>query len=143
LLNRISHFLSRNVLLKIYKQTMLPMLDYGCVVWAECGKGNVQSLERLQNQAMRIVLHANRKTCTQDMSAKLHLLSLYGRRRLVRLQYVYKIINNVNCPKQLIGYVVRRSQMHCRSFRDPTLLNLPPVRTRCGETSFRFSAARD
>jgi hypothetical protein len=45
LLNRISHFLSRNVLLKIYKQTVLPLLDYGCVVWAECGKRNVQSLE--------------------------------------------------------------------------------------------------
>ena len=32
LLNKISHFLSRNVLLKIYLETVLPLLDYGCVV---------------------------------------------------------------------------------------------------------------
>ena len=43
----------------------------------------------------------------------------------------------------MIGYLVRPSQMHCRSLRDPTLLDLPPVTTGCGETSFRFSAARD
>ena len=66
-----------------------------------------KSLGTRLNQAMRIVLHANRKTCTQEMRAKLHLLSLYGRRRLIRLQYVYKIVNNINCPKQLTGYLVR------------------------------------
>ena len=65
LLNRISKYLGRNVLLAIYKQTILPIMDYGCVVWGDCGKQNAQHLERLQNQAMRIILGANRKTCTQ------------------------------------------------------------------------------
>ena len=40
LLNRISFFLSHDILLRIYKQTVLPLLDYGCVVWAECSKEN-------------------------------------------------------------------------------------------------------
>ena len=56
LLNRISSFLSRNILLRIYKQTVLPLLDYGCVIWIDCGKGNAERLERVQNQAMRIIL---------------------------------------------------------------------------------------
>ena len=58
LLNRISSFLSHNILLRIYKQTVLPLLDYGCVVWGECSKENAQCLERLQNRAVRIILHA-------------------------------------------------------------------------------------
>ena len=127
----------------IYKQTVLPLLDYGCVIWIDCGKGNAERLERLQNQAMRIILQTSRKTCTQKMRAKLVLLSLYNRRRFVRLQYVFRIINNVNCPKQLIGYLVKRSRRHCRSLRDSTLLDLPQVKTKCGQTSFKFSAARD
>ena len=56
LLNRISSFLSRDILLRIYKQTVLPLLDYGCVIWGECSKENAQCLERLQNRAMRIIL---------------------------------------------------------------------------------------
>ena len=55
LLNRIKSFLSRNILLRIYKQTVLPLLDYGYVVWGECSEGNAQCLERLQNRAIRII----------------------------------------------------------------------------------------
>lgn len=32
LLNRLSYFLSRDILLRIYKQTVLLILDYGCVI---------------------------------------------------------------------------------------------------------------
>ena len=72
LLNRISSFLCRNILLRIYNQTALPLLDYGCVVWGECSKENAR-LEHLQNQAMQIILHADKKTCTREMRAKLKL----------------------------------------------------------------------
>ena len=104
LLNRISKYLTRSVLLRIYKQTILPLMDYGCIVWGDCGKQNAQHLERLQNQAMRIILSANHKTCTQHMRSKLTLLSLSSRRRFLRLQLVFKIINNIDCPRQLKGY---------------------------------------
>jgi len=39
------------------------------------------------------------------------------------------------------GYLVQRSQRHCRALRDPTLLDLPLLKTKCGQTSFNFSAA--
>ena len=51
----------------ISKQTVLPLLDYGCVIWIDCGKGNAERLERLQNQAMRIILHADK---SKDMYTK-------------------------------------------------------------------------
>ena len=55
LLNRISSFLGPTILLKIYKMTILPILDYGCIVWGLCSKKNSNFLERLQNKAMRIM----------------------------------------------------------------------------------------
>ena len=55
--------------------------------------------------------------------------------------YKINVTNNMNCPKQLSGYLVKRSQSHCRSLRDPTSLDLPLVKTKCGQTSFKFSAS--
>ena len=36
--NRISYFLSTNVLLRIYRQNIIPIFDYGGIVWGDCGK---------------------------------------------------------------------------------------------------------
>ena len=41
LINRLSSFLTSSVLWKIYKQTMLPILNYGCSVWMECSKSMI------------------------------------------------------------------------------------------------------
>ena len=60
-------FLTRSVLLKIYKQTMLPIVDYRCSVWMECSNSMIDSLEGQQNQVMRTILKANRTSCTQSM----------------------------------------------------------------------------
>ena len=57
---------------------------------------------------MCIFLAAHRKSCTQDMRTKLALLSLLSGRRFLRLQLVYKIVHNVNCPEQLKNYLVKR-----------------------------------
>ena len=92
LLHRISSFLSPAILLKIYKVTILPILDYGF-----CTKKNSDFLERLQNKAMRIILRTNHLACTQFMREKLGLLTLFNRRRYMRLQLVYRIVNDYNC----------------------------------------------
>ena len=47
---------------------------------------NAQRLERLQNQAVHIILGAHRKSCTQDMRTKLAFLTLLSRRRFRRLK---------------------------------------------------------
>ena len=65
LLNRISSFLGPAIVLKIYKVTLLPILDYGSTVWGLCSKTNSKFLERLQNKAMIIILRTNHLTCTQ------------------------------------------------------------------------------
>ena len=39
-----------------------------------------------------------------------------------------QVINNINCTLQLTTNLVKRSQRHCRSFRDLTLLDLPLVK---------------
>ena len=54
LLNRLSHFLPQFVLLKIFKLTILHIVDYESVVWLDCPKVMVDKLESFQNYAMRM-----------------------------------------------------------------------------------------
>ena len=65
LLNRLAGFLGTKILLRICKQTILPVIDYGFIVWHECKKSLSDEFERLQNQAiLRVILRANKTTCT-------------------------------------------------------------------------------
>ena len=100
LLSRMPAFLPRYVLLRIYKQTILPILDYCSIVWYECGPTLTKRVEKLQNRALRIILQERRtKSCIQEMRSDLNLLSLYNRRRFhrflaifLRYYYCYYII---------------------------------------------------
>jgi hypothetical protein len=61
----------------------------------------------------------------------------------LRLQLVYRIVYNINCPRQLQGYLVRRSDMHSRSLRDNILLHVIKTKTKMGQSSFKCAASKD
>ena len=77
------------------------------------------------------------------MRIKLNLLSLESRRHFLRLQLVYKIVYNINCPRQLQGYLVGRSEMHSRSLRDNILLHVVKTKTKMGQSSLKCAASKD
>ena len=52
---------------------------------------------------MRIILGTNHLTCTQSMRERLGQLTLSNRRRYLRLQLVYKILNDYHCPGNFKG----------------------------------------
>ena len=100
-------------------------------------------LERLQNQAMRVILRANRTTCTQYMRNILGLLTLYNRRRFLRFFFIFKILNNQNCPKQLEGYLTSRAELQNRNLRNQGSLDVPQSKTYSGRKTFQIAGASD
>ena len=84
LLNGLSGFLCSDVLIKIYKATILPILDYACIVWMDCPKKLSNKLERLQNQTLRIIFCKYRGTCSQVLRDQVKILTVFNRRRLFR-----------------------------------------------------------
>ena len=132
LLNRLAGFLDTKILLRIYKRTILPVIEYGCIVWHERNKSLSDKLKRLQNQAMRVILGANRTTCTHYMRNTLGLLTLYSERRFLRFVFIFKILNNQNCPKQLEGYLTSKAELQNRNLRNQGTLNVPQSRTSSG-----------
>ena len=69
LLNRLAGFLDTKITSEDLKTNNPPhvVIDYGFTVWHKCNKSVSDKLERLQNQAMSVILRANRTTCTQYM----------------------------------------------------------------------------
>lgn len=60
------------VMAKVAKVTLIHWLKYSetCIVWHECNKSLSDKLEQLQHQAMRVILSANRTTCTLDKQSR-------------------------------------------------------------------------
>ena len=52
------------------------------------------------------------------MREKLGLLTLFNRRRYMRLKLVYRIVNDYNSPRQLQGYYVLPSDLRGKVLKD-------------------------
>ena len=90
-----------------------------------------------------LALQKGRKKCTQEMRSELKFLSLYSRRRFLRFIIIFKILNYLNCPKQLLGIFKLRSTLRNRELRDKTMLHLPKVNSKMGQTMFEYAGAKD
>ena len=99
--------------------------------------------KRLQNQALRTIFCKNRRTCSQVVWDQVKILTLFNCRRLFRFITSFKIVNDINCPKQLQDKLIKRSSIRFRSLRDDSLLNVPNAKSGFGEKTFEFAAVRD
>ena len=51
-------YLSSEVLAKIYRGLVEPHLSYCCSVWRNCSKRKIDSLQKVQNRAARIIMNS-------------------------------------------------------------------------------------
>ena len=100
-------------------------------------------VKTFQNKAKRIILHANRLTCTQRMRNQFILSTFYCRRRFLRYLFFlfFLIVNNVYYLMQFKNNFILRSRLRENTLRDQTLIHLPRVITSTGQTIFKFKTA--
>ena len=60
-LRRLTYFINRNSLNLIYRNVILPHLDYANVIWESSCEKHINQLQKLQNRAGRIILKVNPK----------------------------------------------------------------------------------
>jgi len=77
------------------------------------------------------------------MRERLDLLTFFNRRCYLRLQLVYKIVNDYHCPRQLQGYFSLRSEIRCKTLRDSGELHLPRYKTAMGQSTFQYAAGKE
>ena len=54
-MRKLKYSISRNALNQMYMSYMLPVVEYASVVWDGCSEQDSQTLQKIQNEAARIV----------------------------------------------------------------------------------------
>lgn len=81
-------------LLRLYRSLIRSKLDYGCIVYGSARESYLQSLDRVQNAALRVCLGAFRTTPITSLHVEANELPLSLRREKLALQYIIKLRNN-------------------------------------------------
>ena len=93
-LRKLRHYITDKSALAIYKQTILPILDYAGFMFISCTKSDRNDLQILQNDALRTCYNVRRrdKLSISNMHTRANLLSLEQRRtfQLLSLMYIHK-----------------------------------------------------
>ena len=95
---------SPDSLIRLYRSQVLPIIEYGCIVWDPHLFKHKQQLERIQLFATRIASKQWTESAdTLNSHFCLPLLSL--RRNYLKLLYMYKLVNScVFCPYSLLQF---------------------------------------
>jgi len=122
-INRLRSFVNlvpRHALLTIYKTNILPVFDYGSIIYDNCSDYDNRMLDKAQLSAAKIILDCLKNTSSKDVLTDLNLTSLNLRRKISLLCYVSKLIfDMVPCPfpassfrsfKEFVPYALRHNR---------------------------------
>jgi hypothetical protein len=98
LLNKNKKMFSRSTLVQLYKQTILPVIDYGSVLYDGISLNLINKIEKLQRRAAIICTGAISRTETVKLLQDLGWSTLERRRLKLKLTYFYKIYVTATPP---------------------------------------------
>ena len=138
LLKYAKQFVQEETLRNMYLSIVEPHLSYCCSVWGCCGDTKLNTLQKLQNRAARIVTSSPFDSSAAPLLQRLGWLSVD---RLVHREtstMVYKSLIGL-APDNLCQTFSRLSDVHSRVLRNTKCdLVIPRMRTACGQNSFAF-----
>ena len=88
-LQKMRFFMNVKAATLIYKNMVLPILEYGDIFLSAASKINRKRLQILQNRALRIANGVDRDTEIEDLHTQSKLMKLKTRRRQHLLQFIY------------------------------------------------------
>ena len=142
ILKRIRPFVGLEHLINVYRSIVEPYFTYCCIVWDSIGETLVDSLQKLQNRAARVITGASYLKHSADIRHELGWLSLSEMRQHHMALMMFKV-NHGLCPSYLsdmfdvntsrLSYDLRSSGMN---------LIVPKARTNYFRNSFASAGAK-
>ena len=96
--------LDRNSLERFYLSFVLPILEYGDIVWSGACDRDLDKLDKVHVRAKRLITGVTERSHTNILYEDLGWHKLSTRRLIHRLKWFYKIINNI-APQYLTDIV--------------------------------------
>ncbi len=142
ILRSLKFYLDRNTLNIIYKTHIRPMLEYSSAVWDNCTVAETERLEKVQNEAARIVTGLPRYCSLRKLYEEIGWESLSTRREKHKLTIYYKMVNGL-CPEYLTSLIPpERGHLVTYNIRNADLLTPLPCRTQLYYKSFLPATTR-
>ena len=88
----------RKVLLRLYRSLIRSKLDYGSIVYGSASKSNLQMLDTIHHQGLRLAIGAFRTSPVESILAEANEPSLYLRREKLALNYIIQVKSDPNNP---------------------------------------------
>ena len=92
LLKLLSKYIDQANMKLDYNSYILPIMDYGCLIWGRCTKTNTLRILKLKKRAARIIWSADKTTPSQNMFSELNWLTFPKRVQYHSCTMVYKAI---------------------------------------------------
>jgi len=118
--NQLGHLILMQLFFTMYKTNILPVFDYGSIIYDNSSDYDNRMLDKAQLSAAKIILGCLKTTSSNDVLADLNLTSLNLRREISLLCYVSKLIfDKIPCPfpassfrsfKEFVPYALRHNQ---------------------------------
>ena len=135
--------LDRRSLQTIYFSFIRPLLEYADVVWDNCTQYEVNDLEKIQNEAARIVSGATKLVSINSLSLEIGWESLSSRRKKHKLRLFFKMQNNL-APDYLSSLVLPTvGRTSAYPLRNSTNLHTLHAKSQLNFNSFLPSVIRD
>ena len=126
----LSKYVNQNSLKQYYNSYVLPVFEFGCVVWGNTTNSNLTRRVKLQKRAAGMILKADFMTPSEQFCKDVNWLLFPKRVQYHNCLMVYKSINGkaLSYISSMLTYV---SEHHGRHTRSTTLdlLRIPPTLT--------------
>ena len=110
IMRKLKYTFHRVALNQIYISYVLPILEYSVVVWDNCTMQDTSTLEKLQNEAARIVTGLTRSVSLVNLYRECGWVPLHTRRKEQKLAFMYKAVNDLT-PEYISDLIPHSKQM--------------------------------
>ena len=142
ILKRIRPFVGLEHLINVYRSMVEPYFTYCCIVWDSTGETLVDSLQKLQNRAARVITGASYSKHSADIRHKLGWLSLSEMRQHHMALMMFKV-NHGLCPSYLSDmFDISTSRLSYDLRPSGKNLIVPKARTNYFKNSFASAGAK-
>ena len=129
--------------LQFYDSIIRPVMSNANVVWANCDKGSVYRVLRLQKRAALVISYADRMTPSVPLFNKVRWIPFYGQHKIDKCIIMLKRING-SLPNYLNEHLILNNKRHSRNTTYSCINAVCPKYKRETEDghSFAVSATR-
>ena len=141
-MRKLKYSISRNALNQIYMSYLLPVVEYASVVWDGCSERDSQTLQKIQNEAARLVTGLTRSVSLENLYKECGWLTLSQRRKQHKLSFMYNV--NADLVPSYISDLIPPlvNEISDYPFRNNRNISLPYNRTNISQKSCIPSSIR-